>query len=96
MEKLGRIAEIRLLAVDSPHRGGTLIQGLFLAVYECAREHDVMVISGRVEEEKMYRGLGFTPLGPPVQSGEAWYVPMVVTLDRLKVRAERWRARFTD
>jgi N-acetylglutamate synthase-like GNAT family acetyltransferase len=91
LDALGRIAEIRLLAIDPAHRNGTLLRGLLVAVYECAREHDAMVISGYSQEERMYRTLGFKPLGPAVKSGNAEFVPMAVRLTDLARRAEKWR-----
>src|SRR5712692_7192240 len=49
LDSLGSLAEIRLLAIEPEHRHGALLRGLFVAVYERARSHDAIVISGRLE-----------------------------------------------
>ena len=90
LEPLGKLAEIRLLAIHPAHRNGMLLRGLFLEVYRLSRDHDALVISGRREEALMYRTLGFEPLGPAVQSGQAWYIPMYVRPADLRQRAARW------
>ena len=92
LDSLGSLAEIRLLAIDPEHRHGTLLRGLFVAVYERSLAKDAIVISGRVEEQAMYHSLGFRPLGPPVRSGGAEFVPMAVRVADLAVKARRWSA----
>lgn len=90
LDSLGSLAEIRLLAIHPDHRHGTLLRRLFVAAYERARGRDAMVISGRVEEQAIYRSLGFRPLGPAVRSGNAEFIPMAVRVSALAVRAKRW------
>lgn len=90
LDGLGKLAEIRLLAIDPLHRRRMVLRGLLLAVYNCAREHDAMVISARVEEQKLYAALGFRALGAPVRSGAAVFIPMAVRVVDLKDRAKRW------
>jgi hypothetical protein len=90
LDALGSLAEIRLLAIDPAHRHGTLLRRLFVAVYERSRGHDAIVISGRVEEQAIYRSLGFRPLGPPVSSGAAEFIPMAVRVPDLALRARKW------
>src|SRR5262249_13960332 len=96
LDRLGRIAEVRLLAIDPAHRSGMLVQMLFLFVYEAAQSCDAIVISGRVEERAMYYSLGFRALGPAVRSGDAEYEPMAVKLTDLEAQAMRWRRRVSN
>jgi hypothetical protein len=42
---------------------------------------DFVVISGIVQQQRMYRRLGFRPLGPAVRSGNAEFVPMIAGRD---------------
>jgi hypothetical protein len=41
----------------------------------------------------MYMALGFRPLGPPVRSGQAEFVPMVLRLADAEERMARWKRR---
>jgi hypothetical protein len=86
----GKLAEIRLLAIKPAHRNGLLLRGLFLEVYRLSQDADALVISGLREEASIYRTLGFEALGPEVNSGEAWYIPMGVRRKDLAVRAQKW------
>ena len=90
LDSHGKLAEIRLLAIHPEHRHGTLLRRLFVAVYERSRGCDAIVISGRVEEQAIYRSLGFHPLGPAVRSGDAIFIPMFVKISNLAERARRW------
>jgi predicted N-acetyltransferase YhbS len=90
----GRLLEVRLLAVDPAHRNGVVMAGLMLEVYEHARGYDALVISGHVEKSKLYHELGFTDLGPPVPSGQAMYVPMVIRVADVAERQARWQRRL--
>ena len=94
LDRLGRIAEIRLLAVDPAFRKGVVVAGLFWFVIEYCRDRDTLVISGRVEEEKLYRNLGFHPMGPPVASGKAMFVPMSAAIPECAKIAAPWDRKF--
>jgi GNAT superfamily N-acetyltransferase len=94
LNTLGRLAEVRLLAIDPEHRNGLLLVGLLVAVYQQARAYKSIAISGHRDELAMYRRLGFRELGPPVRSGEAEFVPMAVSVADLGPRAQRWRKRL--
>ncbi len=91
LDQYGRLMEVRLLAVRPAHRKGIVMAGLFLELYEHARGYDALAISGVVEECPMYHRLGFHDLGPPVRSGAAEFVPMVVRIADLAERQSRWR-----
>jgi N-acyl-L-homoserine lactone synthetase len=94
LDSYGRLSEIRLLAVEPAHRHGMVMAGLMLGSYEYARAYDAVVISGHLENAALYHRLGFTDLGPPVESGNATYVPMVLRVSDLAERQARWQRRF--
>jgi len=96
LDAFGRLLEVRLLAVEPAHRNGVVMAGLMLGVYEHARGHDAMVISGHLDKAALYHELGFTDLGPPVASGQAMYVPMVVRVSDLAERQARWQRRIAS
>lgn len=74
------LAEVRLLAVDAAYRGTRVAAGLIAALAHFLEAHDIefVAISGIVARERMYRRLGFRPLGPALASGQAAYIPMLV------------------
>ena len=91
----GKLLEVRLLAVAPQHRRGNIMAGLMLATYEYARQYDAIAISGITTQARIYHSLGFRDLGPPVRSGEAWFIPMLVPVRELAIRQARWRERFS-
>jgi len=95
LETLGRLIEVRLLAVEPAHRRGLVMAGLMLSLYEYARDYDAIVISGYVEKSRVYRQLGFRELGPPVASGKAHFVPMMVRIADLAERQARWKRQLS-
>jgi predicted N-acetyltransferase YhbS len=95
LEEYGRLIEVRLLAVEPAHRNGVVMAGLMLSVYEHARAYDAIVISGHLEKSGLYHELGFRDLGPPVESGQATYVPMAIRVTELAERQARWQRRLT-
>jgi hypothetical protein len=95
LESHGRLMEVRQLAVESGHRNGVVMAGLMLGVYEYARSYDSIVISGHVDKAGIYRELGFCDLGPPVESGQAMYVPMAIRVSELAERQARWQRRLS-
>jgi GNAT superfamily N-acetyltransferase len=94
LDAYGRLLEVRLLAVEPAHRNGVVMAGLMLGVYEHARDYDALVMSGHIEKAELYHKLGYTDLGPPVASGQAMYVPMVVRVADLAERQARWQRRL--
>jgi len=91
---LGRLMEVRMLAVEPAHRNGRVMAGLMLQLYELARAYDTIVISGHADRVSIYHELGFQDLGPAVKSGAASYIPMAVRLADLVERQARWKARL--
>ena len=65
--------------------------GLLWYVQEYAREkgYTHLLISGHVKRVAIYERLGFRPLGPPVRSGHAAYIPMTVALENMPKRIRR-------
>jgi predicted N-acetyltransferase YhbS len=87
--------EIRLLAIDPGHRNGLVMAGLIGCMMKAvsATGARTMLISGVSTRTGMYKRMGFTPLGPPVESGRAAYVPMAAAIERLPESARRGLAR---
>ncbi len=99
LSKLGRLIEVRLLAVEPAHRNGRVMAGLMLQAYHHARpngetRYDTFVISGHADKAEIYHQLGYRDLGPAVKSGQALYIPMAVSIDDLAERQARWARRL--
>ncbi len=84
--------EIRLLVVDPAWRSGRILLGLMgLLDRHCRREgHDLALISGTVQQLKLYRHLGFQPFGPTVGTDGARFQPMYLTSQRADTMARRF------
>lgn len=85
-----RPLEIRLLAVEPEERNSPVLSYLVWQLYQHAKAVGItdLFISGVVEQQGLYRHLGFEPLGPPVGDGPQ-FVPMGVPLDRLEAVMSR-------
>ena len=84
------ICELRLLAVEPTERGrGRLLPRLLEAVWRhtVAQGHDVAIISGLVQQQKLYAHLGFEPFGPVLGGPAAQFQPMMLTKERFASRA---------
>jgi hypothetical protein len=70
--------EVRLLAIEPGHRHGRMLLGLFRGILEVgiARGYDLIVMSGLVANQRLYRALGFRPFGPLTGTPEAPFQPM--------------------
>lgn len=92
----GPLYEIRLLAVDPAYRGSHVLTLLLIRLFDvlCTRGARTVVISGIATRASMYRTIGFSPLGPAVQSGAAEFIPMSLDLHQLTSRAEGIRQRY--
>lgn len=80
----GQLCEVRLLAVDKAHRNGRVFYYLARALSDYAYEngYGAAVISGTIREQKLYNQLGFEPFADTVGTGDALFVPMVLTRER--------------
>ncbi len=85
-----RPCELRVLSVRPEYRGTRLTQRLlcFVAEYCLDQGFDLAVISGTTRQLKLYSHLGFVPFGPLVGTPDAWYQPMLLTLERFRTRAD--------
>jgi hypothetical protein len=79
----GPLLEVRLLAIRPECRHASVLVGLITCVYRYAlRGHYTYVlISGLLARHDMYARMGFRPLGPPVKSGSACFVPMAACIE---------------
>ena len=79
--EVGKVCEIRLLAVRKEHRNGRVFFLLARALsdYCCEQGFDAAVISGTTRELKLYGQIGFQPFAEQVGTGDAIFVPMVTT-----------------
>jgi aspartate aminotransferase-like enzyme len=86
-----RPMEVRLLAIEPDTRNSTVFFGLLWSVYEHARANSYthLFISGLQEREILYKRLGFEALGAPVSSGQASFIPMVLTIGQLPEKLNR-------
>lgn len=90
----GRSAcEIRLLAVGREHRKGPVFYGLLIRLAQYCKEqsYDIAVISGLVQQQKLYEHLGFVPFGRYVGTSDALFQPMYLTLEMFGEKAKSWR-----
>jgi hypothetical protein len=97
IDSLGaRPLEIRLLAIDPPHRNGMLMAGLLGRMVLTAMQegHDLLLISGLDDRVKLYERLGFRKLGPAVREGNANFYPMSLELENLPTHIQQDIARF--
>jgi aspartate aminotransferase-like enzyme len=91
------LCEIRLLAVERDQRCGSVFHGLMKALYaHCRRQgYDLALISGTVQQRKLYEHFGFIPFGPLVGTEDASFQPMYLTLESFEARpinaiTQRW------
>ncbi|KOO47398.1 GNAT family N-acetyltransferase [Viridibacillus arvi] len=93
---LGKLCEVRLLAVKKEHRNGRVFFMLTRALIDYAYEngYGAAVISGTVREEKLYMQMGFEAFSEPVGANDAKFIPMVLTTERYeKSLAGRFKQR---
>lgn len=84
-----KAVEVRLLAVEPSHRQHRVFARLagVLARHFRRQGCDLALISGTVRQTRLYRHLGFQPLGPLVGDEKARFQPMVMTLPDYAPRA---------
>ena len=81
IQGVGKICEIRLLAVRKAHRNGRVFFLLARALSDFCLElgFEAAIISGTTRQLKLYGQLGFRPFADPVGTGEAVFIPMITT-----------------
>lgn len=84
-----KVVEVRLLAVEPSHRQHSVFARLagVLARHFRGQGCDLALISGTVRQTRLYRHLGFQPLGPLVGDEKARFQPMMMTLPDYAPRA---------
>ena len=100
LEGLGnRLIEARLLAIEPGQRHSLVFGGLNWMMLQHAMNggYSHILISGYLDRQSLYERAGFRPLGPSVRSGDAAFIPMVMSLNDLPDgalrRLNRWRSR---
>lgn len=75
------ICEIRLLSVQKEYRKGRALKGLLTRVMEYIeyKEYDMALISGILNQQKLYKHIGFVPFGPIVGNDKSKFQPMYIT-----------------
>jgi aspartate aminotransferase-like enzyme/N-acyl-L-homoserine lactone synthetase len=92
-----RPLEVRLLAIEPSERNNIdLFFGLMYFIYEHARKNGYthLFISAYSERLNLYEKLGFAALGPAVTCGAAAFVPMMLKLDKMPLKALRVKQRW--
>ncbi|NLH15482.1 MAG: aminotransferase class V-fold PLP-dependent enzyme [Phycisphaerae bacterium] len=75
------LCEIRLLSVRKDCRRSRIVHGLLESTARFCIEHgfDLAVISGILQQQKLYEHMGFVPFGPVVGADGAKFQPMYLT-----------------
>lgn len=91
-----KACEIRLFATVKKRRGGYATYGLLrkTAAYCLENGYDLALISGVLNQRKLYRHLGFKPFGPVVGSVNARFQPMYLQRDDFLL-ADEWKVEKT-
>ncbi len=89
------VCELRLLAIDRRFRGRPLLPRLLAAAWQSILKqgYELAIISGVINQLKLYRHLGFVQFGPLVGMPEAQFQPMLLTRERFVERADVLRGR---
>jgi aspartate aminotransferase-like enzyme len=92
----GPLLEVRLLAIDPMHRNKMVFAALSwkMMQYAHAGGFSHLLISGVDDRLELYERLGFRPLGSPVRSGKAVFVPMAMDVLRMTDRLARDMSRY--
>ena len=80
LPEFNSILEYRLLAVKKEFRNSRIFCGIMLEAFTLAirNKYDLAVISGSVQQQHLYRNLGFIPFAHRVGSEGAWFQPMYI------------------
>ncbi|MBW8035734.1 MAG: aminotransferase class V-fold PLP-dependent enzyme [Planctomycetes bacterium] len=76
------MCEVRLLAAKKTCRHSRVLRGLLAETVKYCEDHeyDLAIISGVLNQQRLYRHLGFVPFGPIVGSEDARFQPMYLTV----------------
>jgi hypothetical protein len=69
-----------------------VLQGILALLWQhgLKQGYDLAIISGTTRQFKLYRHLGFEPVGPLVGAGDAQFQPMVITLETFESAARQF------
>lgn len=83
--------EIRLLAIDTDARSPQIFRGIMRITAEACvvADYDLAVVSALMEENKLYKHLGFKPFGPVVGRPPVLFQPMYMDRGSFMVLADR-------
>lgn len=75
------ICEVRLLTARKSRRHSRVVYGLLKETVKYCLDngHDIAVISGVLEQRKLYEHMGFVAIGPVVGDNNAMFQPMYLT-----------------
>lgn len=78
-----KLCEVRLLAARRGVRNSRIVRGLIARTvdYCLERQYEMALISGILEQVKLYRHLGFVPFGPIVGTDGVQFQPMYLTIE---------------
>ncbi|WP_227001804.1 aminotransferase class V-fold PLP-dependent enzyme [Virgibacillus necropolis] len=82
--------EIRLLSIKEAYRGGRIFYGLCerLVAYCLEKGYSLALISGTVQQTKLYKHMGFQSFGPLVGTEKARYQPMYLTKKNFEISSK--------
>jgi len=77
------VCEVRLLTTRKNKRHSRVVHGLLKETlqYCVDKGHDIAIISGILEQQKLYQHMGFVPFGPVVGTAGALFQPMYLTTE---------------
>ncbi len=77
------LCEVRLLTTRKNKRHSRVVHGLLKETlqYCVDKGHDIAIISGILEQQKLYEHMGFVPFGPVVGTEGALFQPMYLTTE---------------
>lgn len=91
-----RPLEVRLLTVRPGERQTVVLPALLWFLFRTAHAagYSHLLASGVRQQLRLYRRIGFEPLGPEKQSGAAWFTPLALEISQLSRAAQQIAARF--
>ncbi len=89
LPKYKKICEVRLLSVKKQFRNTKVLYGLVKRAFQYAsrKNYDIVVISGILNQQKLYKHMGFIPFGNVVGTAEAQYQPMYMKSEGFKIQS---------
>ena len=79
-----KVLEVRLLSVEKQYRNGYVFSRVVGLISQHFKDqgYDLAVISATTRQLRLYKHLGFVPIGPLVGTDDARFQPMYVTLEK--------------